>query len=61
MDYEKKYKEAIKRAKHYKEGITDRKLEKDEKYKYSFRKSSGLYIYRPELFQVFIAFFMPSW
>ncbi len=30
MDYEEKYKEAIKRAKYYKEGITDRKLENGE-------------------------------
>lgn len=30
MNYEKKYKEALKRAKYYKEGITDRKLYKGE-------------------------------
>jgi hypothetical protein len=29
-DYKKKYEEALKRAKYYKEGITDRKLEKGE-------------------------------
>ena len=30
MDYEKKYKETLERAKYYKEGITDHKLENDE-------------------------------
>lgn len=30
MDYEKKYKDALERAKYYREGITDRKLENGE-------------------------------